>query len=363
MNGLPGRGLYAVSSAVRLAFLAALLVAVCMGPVAAEDDPYQTGTFQTLQAGTGAPSVPDDREGQFSPQMINAAPVPSGVYQDVVRITFRPSPASDQEAVCTGTLLHDQHAVLTAGHCSCGVIASYRFIDKRTFDLPDDPDTIAKFTLRPVREAVRFPGYVCDDAVDNAGRDLALFFVQSRQDEKDGEDPTPSGPLTRVASMHAVYASGAKQLTAAGYGITQNGTFSRTLERGRIDIGSYFCSQGNFGGTPCAGFHEFVLGRVSAGSTGIPVDTCNGDSGGPVYWYPPEQTDAKGKTFLPPPALVGVTSRALIYADHLPGMLCGGGGVYTAIGHSDVLNWLWSFGVHVRTVELTLAPEGSGNSQ
>lgn len=355
-------GSSAVSGLVTV--LLAVLLPVCqVSEARAADqavDTYQAGSYQALQAKSGT-DTPDDHGGEFGTKMVNSVPVPEGVYQDVVRITFRPSALSNAQAVCTGTMVHGQHAVLTAGHCSCGVADSYRFVTKETFDDHLDTKQLASFTLRAIREAVRFPGFDCTEGADNAGRDLALFFVRNLNEEKNEPPPSKAGPLTRVASMHSVYAAGARQLTASGYGITQNGTFPDTLERGRIDVGSYFCSQGDFGGTPCAGFREFVLGTLGAGSVASPVDTCNGDSGGPVYWYPPAQTDAlTGKVFFPPPALVGVTSRALVFADHLPGMLCGGGGVYTAVGHSDVLNWMLSSGVLVRTIDLSIDLTGTG---
>lgn len=357
MSERGGKGWLAAFTGILIATLA-----FAGGAALAAGDEYQEMKFQALQAGRSTANDARDT-GEFGAKMINAAPVPSGVYLDVVRITFRPSALSDKQAVCTGTLLHGQHAVLTAGHCSCGITESYRFIAKRTFDGKPDAEPKDASAFRAIREPARFPGFSCAEGVDNSGRDLAVFFIrdieeQAHETDVQSETLDPDA-FTRIVSMHTVYASGARQLTAAGYGITEDGTFSRTLERGRIDIGSYFCSQGSFGGTPCAGFHEFVLGSVSGASQTLPVDTCNGDSGGPVYWYPPEQTADDGTTFLPPPALVGVTSRALLYADHLPGMLCGGGGIYTAVGHSDVLNWLQAYGVQVRTVELAKAPKSN----
>jgi len=63
--------------------------------------------------------------------------------------------------------------------------------------------------------------------------------------------------------------------------------------------------------------HEMVI----MGTTGS--DTCNGDSGGPVF-------EGEGKTY----RIIAVTSRAL----PLPGKVCGYGGIYTRV--DQIARWI-----------------------
>lgn len=345
-------------SATAAAVLACALVAGA--PAAGQDWEGDKIRIQQVDPGGG-------NDFDFSIKVTNGEIVPPGIYPDVVRITFFKSNSATVPSICTGFKITGLEVVLTAGHCSCGVLTSYRFLSKGMIDsTTSNPEERSRVTFRALREPVRFPGYDCaSPGAAQPGRDLALFFMQSLDTDHVGQvypevarqlrEP-PSG-ITHVASMHSVYAAGVRQLVASGYGRMETGAFPTDLRRGFIDIASHFCSRGVIAGTQCAGFREFSLGTVSAGSTQLPVDTCDGDSGGPVFWYPPERIDERTNTpFYPPPALVGITSRALLFADHLPGILCGGGGIYTAVGHSDVVNWLWSWGLGVRTVELDAAP-------
>jgi hypothetical protein len=309
--------------------------------------------FRTMALGDPA-SI--DREGlnqRFGILVTHGDDVPSGMHNTVVRISFRATPASTRESVCTGIRLLGRNVVLTAAHCSCGVLGTYRFVTKETFDklVPGQP--IAG-EWRAVRYPARYPGYDCALPPEaQPGKDLAVFFVFSSDDKDFSRNADSHKPedLVRFASMHQVRDAGDVYLLVAGFGVTETGDLPHVLQQGLIRIGSHFCSRGAFGGTACEGFREFALGSEGPSGTPFPVDTCNGDSGGPVFWYPPNAVDIKGVSFQPPAALVGITSRALAVADHLPGMLCGGGGVYTAVGHSAVIDWLWSLGVTVRTVE------------
>ncbi|MER9190940.1 trypsin-like serine protease [Mesorhizobium australicum] len=327
---------------VGLSRLAPALVVsfVGTGAAASGEDSFRSMQFQVQQI---------TPMGKIGPLVVNGLKVPAGVYDEVVRINFQESRGSDV-ATCTGVLLHNQGAVLTAGHCSCGVLESYSFVTKGDFErFALDLDNV---TMHPIREPVRFPGYICSPVANNAGRDLALFFVQTPDQAKDADTrPRKDGPLTRLASMGAVYAAQARQLVVAGYGYTEARKLPSALMRAAVGVDSYFCSTGAaFEGTPCAGFREFVLS--SPGGSGPPTDACGGDSGGPVYWYPPPKGAGDHNTSVPLEALVGITSRGLAFARNLPDLPCGGGGIYTAVGRSDVLNWLSSFGVSVRTTDM-----------
>jgi secreted trypsin-like serine protease len=90
-------------------------------------------------------------------------------------------------------------------------------------------------------------------------------------------------------------------------------------------------------------FREFVLSNPSLGPGSPAIDTCSGDSGGPVYWFA-QRYDHEGNLGVHR-FLVGITSRALAGVDQSFGQ-CGGGGVYTAVVHGDVLAWLAGLGIH-----------------
>lgn len=331
----------------RLAVLLTVVLAG-VGSAAGEEDSFRSMKFQAQQV---------TPPGDFRPEVIGGKPVESGVYKEVVRITFQET-AQGEPDTCTGVFLHGQGAVLTAGHCSCGILDSYRFVLKGTLDSATDA---AKPAARyAIREPVRFPGYSCSPGAKNAGLDIAVFFVRNLDGLNIEPDKDKDGPLTRIASMHTVYTARARQLVVAGYGYTESGKLPTALMRAAVGIGSYFCSTGSFDGTSCVGFREFVLS--TPGGDGPPRDTCGGDSGGPVYWYPPVQADTDKNSFLPTEALVGITSRGLAFAHNLPGMPCGGGGVYTAVGRSDVLDWLLSLGVTVRTTEVPIATTTGGQA-
>jgi secreted trypsin-like serine protease len=64
-----------------------------------------------------------------------------------------------------------------------------------------------------------------------------------------------------------------------------------------------------------------------------PVDTCGGDSGGPVFLM-----GTKG------PRLIAVTSRAAPASRNDNPDHCGGGGIYTLLGRKTVLDWLEAHG-------------------
>jgi hypothetical protein len=111
----------------------------------------------------------------------------------------------------------------------------------------------------------------------------------------------------------------------------------------------------------CASFQEIILAdRTGAG---IPRDSCEGDSGGPVYIravvkLPPcvDATDPNlnaaqepnppyenfredEKVTVVQDVLVAVTSRAASFAQPLVGGHCGGGSINTLIGRRQVYAW------------------------
>jgi hypothetical protein len=342
----------------RGSFHARLLALLALAFLGASADAWaqasaSDGDYRTMAAGDPSSIGRAGLDGRFGILVTNGIDVPKDELGFVVRITFRATHASTRDSLCTGIRLLARNVILTAAHCSCGVLETYRFVNKELIDSTAPSEELPDH-WRAVRYPARYPGYDCAlPPEDQPGKDLAVFFVFSSDENRfpANKDSHKPEDLFRFASMHQVRDAGDAYLMVAGFGVTETGDLPRVLQQGLIRIGSHFCSRGSFGGTACDGFREFVLGSAGPSSTPVPVDTCNGDSGGPVFWFPPDSVGVDGKSFQPLPAVVGITSRALAVADHLPGMLCGGGGVYTAVGHSAVIDWLWSIGVTVRTVE------------
>ena len=282
-------------------------------------------------------------------------------FGEVVKINYTPVGGGPDD-FCSGVLLvQDQGAtigdiapVLTAGHCSCGRPGTYSIV-RGSVDGQQQ-----KFVL--VTLPVRFGGYSCLFPPElQIGSDLALLWIA---DGKTLERPdAPQAPMSpsvaRIATMHQIYRdTRTRRLVGVGYGFTETGHAPSTTVGAIIPIQSFFCAAGSFAASACASFREFVLADPRAGPGANPADSCGGDSGAPIFWVPPSPTtsavplpttdaaevNAKSVRFL-----VGITSRALDGVRHNPGTTCGGGGIYTAVGHPDVIRWLVGQGIFVRT--------------
>ena len=307
--------------------------------------PLGDNLTKTLRA-EGAPSPRDRRSARSgetaSPKFTGGWEVPG--FKAVVRIAFTRD-NSPEEEVCTGFLLSEDSGnilqVLTAAHCSCGPLSSYQIFwdnvdktDRRFFELASFPVRYADYTCLLPPEA-------------QPGRDLALLWIRAIGSKDAASGVAPSMPL--IASMHQLYEDkNTQRLVGVGYGRTESGKPSKVSVAAAIPIQSYFCADGFFAASTCASFREFVLADTSAGRGSNPPDSCGGDSGAPIFWVPALPTtgppDLSGARFL-----VGITSRGLDGVRHLSGIRCGGGGLYTAVGHPDVVRWLSANGVLVRS--------------
>jgi secreted trypsin-like serine protease len=199
---------------------------------------------------------------------------------------------------CSGTLIAP-NVVLTAGHCD-------RSCASRVL-IGSDIDSASAVVIN-VAEAVRHPDY-------NSGgmhHDLTVLIL-----ERDVGTVTPC----RIADAGAI--DGAIYVRAVGFGnVDRNGSFGYGLKRQvDIPIASVSCSAITDPATyGCDADLELIAGQPF-----LNRDTCNGDSGGPVYirvgaeWH-----------------LAGATSRA---TDNSISR-CGDGGIYVRVDR--YLDWIRS---------------------
>ncbi len=297
-------------------------------------------------------------QGPLTPKFLRSSDVQKETFLDVVKISFENE--FGKKDFCTGVLVTPK-LVLTAAHCSCGKISSYKIFRRR--DEEKNKDGKHYYVL--AWEPFRYANYLCAlPAARQPGRDLALLpielitSIQARgPSSANFDNPTNvllallADSLPRkinIATMHEVYTDRAatKSLIGAGYGLTETGV-PKELKQAAIPIGSFFCGANRFAGSLCYGFREFVLADTLVPSGRQRSDSCGGDSGAPIVWQPPPEwtTRDRKQPTRREVMLVGITSRALSGVRHDPGTTCGGGGIYTAVGHPDVIEWLRSFGI------------------
>jgi secreted trypsin-like serine protease len=212
-----------------------------------------------------------------TPHVVGGTPVKPGVWPDAVAVLAR-------NAACTGTLIAPD-VVLTAGHC-----------------IETDPVVVVVDTV---------------DYGQPGGEPIRVARAEAYPDWQHTYDvgvvvlahPARAKPraIAAACTVRSGLVEGA-QLHLVGFGLTSRagtGDNSR-LHEGRIPVVDPTCTA-----DPACNPAVAPGGEFTAGGRG--VDSCFGDSGGPVYL-----DTAAG------PALVGVVSRA--YA--VGGPPCGEGGVY-----------------------------------
>lgn len=316
-------------AALRFAVCAGMLLG-CWSALAQETEPGAWLQDQMLQA----PFVVAPEE---EPADDDEASITFGndtdAFAETVKVRY------GERSVCTGVLIDPGH-ILTAGHCGCARRSTYSV----EFTLLKE-DALHRFRGPIAAPPILYRSFDCARAAgEQPGRDLALLTIDIERDFRstDGQavsiaELTAGGELgarpVAMTSMLVVYMTNAVRLRAVGYGKTEAGDFPVRRQLADINILSYFCSTGRAARSACASFREFSLSNVIV--PGVkPTDTCSGDSGGPIFVARPEEAGP------PAYALVGITSRGLAGVQNLPGVPCGGGGIYTAVGHSDVARWL-----------------------
>jgi hypothetical protein len=303
-----------------------LFGALLLGPIsslqAQNGDPIDVLAEQ--ESNTGVSSA-DLKTFSFEPEIIGPSARP--IYlPEVVLISY--SIGANRRAICTGTLINEQ-MVLTAGHCSCAARQTYTVIIAASESGTTGPALVDRL--------IRFPRYDCRAPhLPQPGKDLALLKLDRK---------FPRTARNKVVSPFAIpNQSNLRRLLIAGYGRDPSGQFPNRLLGAFSPILDLYCVRSAIRGSYCDPFGEFALSAlVSATRPG--ADTCDGDSGGPVYWFPPTEGDKNN--VISNRRLIGVTSRGLRGVPQFGPTGCGGGGIYTSLGSPEVLAWLGVNGVAI----------------
>lgn len=253
----------------------------------------------------------------------------------VVPITYRALETDRDDSICTGTFV-GYNTVLTAAHCACGVAGSYRVfiadegIPKRQFRQGD--------YLTLDGEPISFNPAGCAGPI-TPGRDLALLrvFIPSGELPFCGKKRCPSPGNDTVLDLSREIQS-TTNLIIVGFGYTETRSIGSKME-GTIRARSLYCLPGD-SYLGCEPFAEFILADASRR-----VDTCNGDSGGPVFFK------RNGRE-----QLIAVTSRG-VRSPGADGSQCGQGGIYTLLGRKSVRAWLEA---HIRKPPCANEPKACG---
>ena len=220
-------------------------------------------------------------------EVVGGSPAVAGRWDDAAAVYF------DDDHGCTGTLVTPD-LVLTAGHCIDGITS----VRLGSIDLnAPDAETI------PVAEQIAYP-----DALTTY--DVGLLILER-----------PSRVTPRVLATGCVverYLANGAAVAIVGWGATdeQGQTSTDQLIEARSTVTDFDCSGGR-------GCKASVTPAGELGAGGDDVDSCFGDSGGPLYLLT-ELGDY----------LVGVTSRGYDDAE-LP---CGDGGIY--VRADAVVDWI-----------------------
>ncbi len=223
-----------------------------------------------------------------SSEVIGGASAPAGKWPDVAAVLFNGQPQ------CSGVLIAPAVA-LTAGHCNDPALRSV-LVGTSSLARPGEGETI------DVIQRVEYP-----DSLQTEDLTVLVLARPSR---------FPPRPIASGWARFDIRNGAA--VAIAGYGaIDRNATtFVDELQEAETTIADADCTQK-------PGCNGSVAPGGELGAGGMGIDTCPGDSGGPLYLPTPYGT-----------FLAGITSRA--YEDALYD--CTDGGIY--VRPDKVVDWI-----------------------
>lgn len=199
---------------------------------------------------------------------------------------------SQDRFLCTGVLIAPQ-AVLTAGHCDIGI--ERVVLDSVDYTQPTEVIEVTRTITHP-------------DPLTTFDVSIAVLA-----------QPAQTAPRPLAIGCQAEWLFDGATVTIAGFGATNEFAtdWAEFLQAATTIVTDADCSESSRGCIAAAR----PEGELIAGGDGI--DSCNGDSGGPLYLDTPDG-----------PVLVGVTSRGALPSSRP----CGGGGIYVRV--DAILDWL-----------------------